>query len=478
MTIRTKLGLLVSGLVIVSVGLAGLVHNAAERRALAGERRERAGAEAQRLSRLGERGLTAGDFRELLSADLGPFAYLLLVRSDGPTLFRRAAAGVAEPPNEDGVRRALSGRRPVEGPLAAGGRVLREHVVPLAGTSDAASPDGLRRPRAVALRAGYDEAEAEAAVARVAGRSLRRFLGAALLSLAAGLAGAAWLARSITRAIAKLVSGAQRVGEGHFSARVLTRRDDELGELSDEFNVMGRKLAELESLKDSFLAKITHDLRSPLGAIIGHAELMLMGSRGPISESQAESMRVVIQSGQDLAELIDNILDVTKLEAGRLSFSPTKVSLRPAVHGVLDLLAAKAAEYGVTLDASRVPAEPAVWADEQALRRVLTNLVSNALKFTPKDGTVFVEWSREPLGGDRVTVRDTGIGIPADKLPTLFTKFAQVSETMHKVRYAKGTGLGLVICKELVEGHGGRVWAESESGRGSAFCFTLPPGPA
>ena len=189
-------------------------------------------------------------------------------------------------------------------------------------------------------------------------------------------------------------------------------------------------------------------------------------------------MRVVIQSGTDLAELIDNILDVTKLEAGRLSFVPARAPLRPAVQGVLALLASKAAEYGVTLDASRVPAEAAVWADEQALRRVLTNLVSNALKFTPRGGTVSVEWAREPLGGDRVTVRDTGIGIPADKLPTLFTKFAQVEETMHKVRYAKGTGLGRVICKEIVEAHGGTVRVESPPGGGAVFSFTLPPKPA
>ena len=131
MTIRSQLGLLVSGLVAVSVGLAGVVHNAAERRALAEERRERAGAEVRRLAALGERALAAGDFRELAAADLGPLAYLLVGRSDGPALFARAAAGV--PPNEEGVRRAVAARRPVEGPVEAGGRLLVEHVVPLTG---------------------------------------------------------------------------------------------------------------------------------------------------------------------------------------------------------------------------------------------------------------------------------------------------------------------------------------------------------
>jgi two-component system cell cycle sensor histidine kinase PleC len=145
---------------------------------------------------------------------------------------------------------------------------------------------------------------------------------------------------------------------------------------------------------------------------------------------------------------------------------------------VLDLLAPKAAEYGVTLVDDGVPDGSAVWADEPALRRLLTNLVSNALKFTPSGGRVSVEWEDQGPAGARVAVRDTGVGIPPDKVDSLFTKFTQVEETMHKVRFAKGTGLGLVICKEIVEGHGGRIWVESEYQRGSAFLFTLPAAPA
>jgi signal transduction histidine kinase len=274
------------------------------------------------------------------------------------------------------------------------------------------------------------------------------------------------------------MQGAQQVSSGHFSARVVTRREDELGELSAEFNEMSRRLGELERLKDSFLAKITHDLRSPLSAIIGHADLMLMGSRGPMTDKQEQSMKVVVQSAREQAELVDNILDITKLEAGKLTFVPALVRLKPAVQAVLDLLAPKAEEYGVTLDASGIPEGTTVWADEPAFKRLVTNLVSNSLKFTPKDGRVSVEWRTDGSAGDRVVVRDTGIGIPPDKIAPLFTKFVQVEETLHKVRFARGTGLGLVICKEIVEGHGGRLWVESEYERGSTFSFTLPPAPA
>ncbi|TPW19691.1 MAG: histidine kinase, partial [Elusimicrobia bacterium] len=398
--------------------------------------------------------------------------YAVLQRSDGKIL---TVAGSPPPPNEDPVRAVLASRRPAQA-LLSGGAVL-EHVLPLSQTSADVTSAELRRPREVVLRAGYDRAGAEAELKARWNESLRRFLWAALLSLGVGLAGAAALAGNFTRAIKKLMQGAQDVRSGHLSAKVMTRRSDELGELSAEFNEMSRRLAELEDLKESFIAKITHDLRSPLGAVIGHAELMTMGTRGTLTPKQAESVRIIIESCRDLAELIDNILEVTKLEAGKLEFSPRSNDLRSAVDGVFALLAPKASEYGVTLDASAVPPGVAVWMDEQALRRTLTNLLSNALKFTPKDGRVSVEWAQEPGGGDRVSVRDSGIGIPADKLHTLFTKFSQIAETIHKVRYAKGTGLGLVICKEIVEGHGGSIRAESPEGGGAVFSFTLSPKP-
>lgn len=474
-TIRAKLATLCGGLVALSVGLAGFVGLSAEGRAQRARALRAHAADAAGLAREADAALAAGRPDAFSPAPFEGRLYAALQRSDGKVLVSVSPSGSAPLPNEEPVRAVLASRRPSQASLADGS--VLEHVLPLSQTSGAEVSGERSRPREVVLRAGYDLAAAEASLRQRAGESLKRFLWAALLSLLVGMAGAALLAQSFTRAIKKLMQGAQDVRSGHLSAKVMTRRSDELGELSAEFNEMSRRLAELEELKESFIAKITHDLRSPLGAVIGHAELMTMGTRGPLTPKQAESVRIIIESCRDLAELIDNILEVTKLEAGKLEFAPRSNDLRAAVDGVFALLAPKAAEYGVALDAAAVPEGVAVWMDEQALRRTLTNLLSNSLKFTPKDGRVAVEWSSEPGGGDRVSVRDSGIGIPADKLKTLFTKFSQVAETLHKVRYAKGTGLGLVIVKEIVESHGGSVRVESPAGGGAVFSFTLPPKP-
>jgi signal transduction histidine kinase len=239
---------------------------------------------------------------------------------------------------------------------------------------------------------------------------------------------------------------------------------------------MAQRLGELDELKDSFLAKISHDLRNPLSAILGFGKMMMMGMQGPLTKDQMSSLEVITRNTRYLGDLIDNILDLTKLEAGKLELSPQETSLKDCSQAVVELMKVKADEFGVSLDYSRISGQTTLWADRQALQRILLNLVSNALKFTPQGGSVFIEWARHP-DGDRVAVRDTGIGIPENKIGTLFQKFAQISETQNKVRVAKGTGLGLVICKELVEAHGGKIGVESRYRRGTTFFFILPPAP-
>ncbi|HVE13534.1 MAG TPA: HAMP domain-containing sensor histidine kinase, partial [Elusimicrobiota bacterium] len=241
------------------------------------------------------------------------------------------------------------------------------------------------------------------------------------------------------------------------------------------FNLMAERLAELDELKDGFLAQITHDLRNPLAAAMGRIELLLKGYQGSLTDEQKESLAMAMTSAVFLNELITNILDLTKLEAGKMELHPQLLDLSACAASVTGMLQVKADEYGVALDVSGIPAGALVWADEQGLRRVLTNLVSNALKFTPKGGGVRLRWSRLPDGRDRVSVEDTGIGIPKAKLDTLFKKFSQVEETKKAAR-SPGTGLGLAICKQLVEGHGGTVGVESEYRRGTTFYFELPAG--
>ncbi len=283
------------------------------------------------------------------------------------------------------------------------------------------------------------------------------------------------LARTLTLPIAGLRLGAQRIGKGEFAHRIPADRGDELGDLAREFNSMGAKLAELDELKETFVAQVTHDLRGPLSSVMGHIELVLMGIRDPIGRKSRESLVQAMTSAHYLNALIEEILDVTRLQAGLAPLEPGPRELREAVSEVLDMLATKASEFGVRLDSQSVLEGTKVRADAQALKRILSNLVSNALKFTPKGGTVSVAWGRAESGEDWICVRDTGIGIPEEQLHRLFKKFSQVAEAQDKVRPSKGFGLGLVICKQLVEAHGGRIWVESASGQGSSFFFTLPP---
>ncbi|MBI5595632.1 MAG: HAMP domain-containing histidine kinase [Elusimicrobia bacterium] len=473
MNIRTQLTLLASGLVVLTVLLTGGLQFVSEGRAERAEQQERLAGLSESLAARAR--AAAGDLDALEDPALelvesSEAAYVWVLDPLGKVLLERPFDSATHGSLERSMNAVLDA-------LKAGGRVenrrewssvaVVEHVYPL-------SVGG----RPAALVVGFDRAASEARMAERLRARLGRAARLAVIPLLCGVLAASWMARRLTRTLDKLAAGAARIGQGHLSARVLTTRADELGELSEEFNAMGRKLEELEELKDQFLAKITHDLRSPLSAVVGYAGLLEMGNDGPVTPKQLRSLKLIVESANYLAELIDNILDLTKMEAGRMTYEPVPVDLAASAAAVAEQLGVKAAEYGVRLDVSGVPRRTTVVADEQALRRVLVNLLSNSLKFTPSGGVVAVEWSRTPEGADRVGVRDTGIGIPADKTGMLFTKFTQVAETANKVRPARGTGLGLAICKEIVEAHGGRIWAESEYGKGSVFFFTLPPAAA
>jgi signal transduction histidine kinase len=230
-----------------------------------------------------------------------------------------------------------------------------------------------------------------------------------------------------------------------------------------------------DTMREGTLSQITHDLRNPLSAMINQTETVVKGLRGPVTESQTKALKAVIRNGNYLMGLINNILDMSKIESGKMTYAPQEVDIRAMADDIVEIARATGAEFKVEVCDPEVPPEARVWADEQALRRVLSNLVFNALKFTPENGSIRVVWSKSPEGHDQVAVKDTGVGIPADKLNTLFKKFSQVEETKNKARKTAGTGLGLAICKQVVEAHGGRIWVESELGKGSAFCFTLPP---
>jgi len=232
-----------------------------------------------------------------------------------------------------------------------------------------------------------------------------------------------------------------------------------------------REVERANRLKSEFLASMSHELRTPLHTIIGFSELLAEGVEGPLNERQARFVRHVHQDALHLLELINDVLDLSKIEAGRLEL---KLEAFDATEAINDALGAihPMAEAKHIVTANRIKGVLPIFADRVRFREILNNLLSNAVKFTPENGNVWIE--REPAPEDVIcfSVGDTGIGISPEDHDAVFDTFRQISSTTRGVR--EGTGLGLAIVKRLVEMHGGDIRLESERGKGSRFSFTMP----
>jgi signal transduction histidine kinase len=234
------------------------------------------------------------------------------------------------------------------------------------------------------------------------------------------------------------------------------------------------QLRELDKLKSSFLANMSHELRTPLNSILGFTDVILEGMDGPLTENMDNDLRLVQKNGQHLLHLINDVLDMAKIEAGRMNLHPENFKAFEVIEEVMNITSTLASEKNLPLvveeDSER---DVEIYADRTRLRQVMINLVNNAIKFT-ETGQISLGISR--MDGARISIRvkDTGISIPSEKLEAVFLEFTQVdSSTTRKVG---GTGLGLPISRRLVEMHGGRVWADSTGipGEGSTFFVELP----
>jgi GAF domain-containing protein len=238
------------------------------------------------------------------------------------------------------------------------------------------------------------------------------------------------------------------------------------------FNEIQDKSQQLEVAsrhKSEFLANMSHELRTPLNAIIGFSEVLLQGIFGDVNEKQREYLQDVLGSGQHLLSLINDILDLSKIEAGRMELELSTFGLRDALESGLTIVKDRAARHGIALSAVVAADVGTIQADERKVKQILYNLLTNAVKFTPDGGRVDIN-VRAENDDLRVEVRDTGIGVaPADQ-ERIFEEFRQVG----RERSREGTGLGLTLTKRFVELHGGRIWLESAPGTGSTFGFTLP----
>lgn len=230
------------------------------------------------------------------------------------------------------------------------------------------------------------------------------------------------------------------------------------------------QLREVDRLKTQFLANMSHELRTPLNSIIGFSRVMLKGIDGPLTDLQQADLTSIYNSGQHLLSLINSILDMSKIEAGKMDLTFEEVSLLPIMDGALSVAKALVKDRPIELRTELPDSLPTVWADGQRVRQVLINLLSNAEKFTER-GYILL---KAEAGPEFVTiyVTDTGIGIDPEAQKRLFIPFQQVDAST--TRRAGGTGLGLAISRSFVEMHGGQIWVESEPGKGSTFSFTLP----
>jgi signal transduction histidine kinase len=311
-------------------------------------------------------------------------------------------------------------------------------------------------------------------------RSRDLFVAAAAGAIVLALLLGYLLSWSVIAPIQQIDSRLAAIASGNFSGHVDVTNRDELGALATNVNRMNDELQrlyrELETAsqhKSDFLANMSHELRTPLNAILGFSQVLREGLFGPVNEKQAEYLDDILSSGNHLLALINDVLDLSKVEAGQIELDVAPFSLAEVLESGVVMVRERATRDGV-----RVALEPTdvglLVGDERRVRQVIFNLLSNAVKFTPAGGSVDV-WATRANGEVRVSVSDTGAGVATEDLDRIFEEFQQ---TDAGIEQGEGTGLGLALSKRLVELHGGRIWVDTEPGEGSTFVFTLPTGAA
>lgn len=235
-----------------------------------------------------------------------------------------------------------------------------------------------------------------------------------------------------------------------------------------ELELRNREIEQANQLKSEFLANMSHELRSPLHTIIGFAELLAEELEGPLNEKQQRFIDHIHKDSLHLLELINDVLDLSKIESGRLELQREAFNIAAVMEEALSSLRSRAAAKSIEIE---IEVSMVVFADRLRFKQILHNLLTNAVKFTPKNGRVWVT-ARGREGFAEISVADNGIGITEDQHQVIFDKFYQVNAAT-KGGY-EGTGLGLAITKRLVEQHGGRIWLKSQLGKGSCFTFTIP----
>jgi signal transduction histidine kinase len=237
-----------------------------------------------------------------------------------------------------------------------------------------------------------------------------------------------------------------------------------------EIEHKSRQLEVASQHKSEFLANMSHELRTPLNAIIGFSEVLSERMFGELNEKQEEYLKDIYASGQHLLSLINDILDLSKIEAGKMDLEVSDFDLPATIDNALMLVRERAARRDIELQRAVDERLGQIQGDERKIRQVLLNLLSNAIKFTPQGGRIDVR-AKRVNGFIEVSVSDTGVGIAPGDQDAVFEEFRQVGTAAKKV---EGTGLGLALSRKFIELHGGKIWVRSEVGKGSTFTFTVP----
>ena len=298
-----------------------------------------------------------------------------------------------------------------------------------------------------------------------------QFLLAGLVAAFIALFLARILARGMTQPLRDMAQAARRMARGEYNKTVRVRSRDEVGQLAEAFNRMAGEMEGLERLRRDLVANVSHELKTPISALRAHLENLLDG----VEEADPALLQVMLQQAERLTRLVEQLLDLSRLESGDVPLELEPVEIAPLVQRVVSEVEVAWPDQARAITVSNeVPTQlPPVAADRERIHQVLFNLLDNAFRFTPAGGRVTVRAVRDN-GSCEVSVEDTGPGIPKEHIPLVFERFYRVDPS--RSRNDGGTGIGLAIARSVVEAHGGRIWAESVTGRGSTFRFVLPLG--
>jgi signal transduction histidine kinase/GGDEF domain-containing protein len=252
-----------------------------------------------------------------------------------------------------------------------------------------------------------------------------------------------------------------------------------LKDFADQLERANQELRKIDAMKSEFVSVASHELRTPLAAIKNAVQLMLSGKTGEINENQSKFLSMAERNINRLTNILNDLLNLSRIESGKIELKFENLELKGITELTASSLRPQADVKSIQIEVEISKQLPAVYGDPEKIEQILTNLIGNAIKFTPDGGKILITaklFSPEREGGPRhtvaVSVKDTGVGIPSEHLDPIFEKFHQVESSLH--RSVTGTGLGLAITKGLVEAHQGKIWVESEVGKGSTFTFTLP----